>query len=144
MRRITEIILHCAATKPGMDIGVMEIDQWHRERGFDCVGYHYIIRRDGTLENGRPEGSIGAHCKGHNAISLGVCLAGGIDDAGRPEDNFSLSQRQALQVLLYDLTERYPEAKIYPHSAFANKACPCFDVSSFLRLIGLEARDGAS
>lgn len=143
MRRITEIIVHCAATKPSMDIGVREIDEWHRARGWMCIGYHYVIRRDGTVQKGRPEDMQGAHCSGHNKNSIGVCLVGGIDDAGQPDDNFTLAQRSALQAVLEDLTSRCPEALIYPHRYFNKaKACPSFDVSTFLRLVGLDGKDG--
>jgi hypothetical protein len=78
------IVVHCSATGPAADIGVAQITQWHKQRGFDTVGYHYVIRRNGTLETGRRESEIGAHVRGHNANSIGVCLAGGVDAKGKP------------------------------------------------------------
>ena len=88
MRGITTIAVHCAATTPDMDIGAATIDRWHKERGFSSIGYHYVIRRDGTLETGRPLNTPGAHVQGHNAHSIGICLAGGVDQAGKPEKQF--------------------------------------------------------
>ena len=77
MRRIDKVIIHCSDTYHNMDIGVKQIRRWHKKRGFNDVGYHYIIRRDGTLETGRPIEKIGAHCKGQNRHSIGVCFVGG-------------------------------------------------------------------
>ena len=77
MRKITEIILHCAATPEGKDFTVADIDRWHRARKFNGIGYHYVIYRDGTVHAGRPVERSGAHCTGHNAQSVGVCYIGG-------------------------------------------------------------------
>ena len=139
-RRIDEIILHCAATKPGMDIGVKEIRQWHiEERGWRDIGYHWVIRRDGTVENGRDEDVIGAHCLNHNARSIGVCLVGGLSQDGkRPEDNFTEAQFVSLAKLIHQLRARSPEASIHGHSEFASKACPVFSVAGFLHKWGIE------
>lgn len=142
MRKITEIIIHCADTYSKMDIGRREINQWHRERGFDGIGYHYVIRRNGLVEAGRPEAKQGAHCTGHNAHSIGVCLVGGKGDNGKPENNFTHPQMETLKNMLFDITGRYPEAKIFGHKDFANKACPCFEVAEFLAKVVLLERDG--
>lgn len=129
MRRITEIIIHCTATKEGKDFTVDDIRRWHRERGFDDCGYHFVVRLDGTVEQGRPIAVAGAHCKGHNANSIGIAYVGGLDKDGRPKDTRTAAQRDALLCLVWRVKQAYPEAKVYGHNAFANKACPCFDVS---------------
>src|SRR5471030_3257168 len=100
-RRTTELlVVHCSATPATMDIGVREITQWHIRRGFDTVGYHYVIRRNGELETGRRESAVGAHVKGHNANSIGICLAGGVDARNKPENNFTAAQFNTLERLL--------------------------------------------
>lgn len=128
MRYLT---LHAAATTASMDIGVHEIRQWHLARGWRDVGYHYVIRRDGTLECGRPENQTGAHVGGYNTGNIGVCMAGGVKDDGKtPEDNFTKAQWSALDALLAELHERYPEALIMGHNGFPgheSRGCPCFD-----------------
>ena len=84
-KRTDFIAVHCSATRPSMDVGVKEIDQWHRARGFSGgVGYHYVIRRDGTLEHGRAEAAVGAHVEGYNHNSVGVCLGGGVIETAEP------------------------------------------------------------
>lgn len=129
MRRITEIIIHCTATKEGEDYTVDDIRRWHRERGWEDCGYHFVVRLDGTVEQGRPISIAGAHCKGHNANSIGIAYVGGLDKQGRPKDTRTPAQMEALLCLVYRVKHAYPEAKIYGHNAFANKACPCFDIS---------------
>lgn len=146
-RKSTElIVIHCSATHASMDIGVREITQWHIQRGFDTVGYHYVIRRNGELEVGRPEGVIGAHARGHNANSIGVCLAGGVNRQNIAQNNFTAEQYTTLASLLKQLKMRYPEARILGHRDLspdkngdgkitANefiKACPSFDVAQWL------------
>jgi len=137
MREINKVVIHCAATKPDMDIGVKEIDRWHRQRGFFSVGYHYVIRRDGVTEMGRPEEVVGAHARGHNKDSIGVCLVGGIDDQGKPENNFTPEQWGVLANLIRDFEERFPGIEIVGHRDLPNvsKDCPCFDVITFLEEI---------
>lgn len=128
MRKIREIIVHCSATAEGKDFRASDIDRWHRERGFRCIGYHYVVRLDGSIERGRPETEIGAHCKGHNSISIGVCYIGGLAGDGRtPRDTRTPAQKAALLRLLRELKRRYPGAAIHGHREFAPKACPCFD-----------------
>lgn len=130
MRKIREIILHCSAVRPGQCSSAADIDRWHRARGWNGLGYHYIIRRDGSIETGRPEQQIGAHCRWHNADSIGVCYEGGLDADGRPADTRTEAQRASMHALLTDLLARYPQAKVYPHHHFdKRKACPCFDIN---------------
>ena len=85
MRTINKIIIHCTATPEGRDVTVTEIDRWHRQRGFSGIGYHYVIYRDGSVHKGRNEDSIGAHCTGQNANSIGVCYVGGMDINNKAE-----------------------------------------------------------
>lgn len=131
MRMINKIIIHCSATKPTQDIGAAEIDMWHKKQGWDEIGYHFVIRRNGETEKGRDIEIAGAHCKGQNKNSIGICLAGGIDENGRAKNNFTEKQFQSLRNLAAKLKKEYPNAAIHGHNEFANKACPCFDVKEF-------------
>lgn len=133
MRKIDKIIVHCTATPEGRDVTVEEITRWHRARGFRTIGYHYLIRLDGTVCPGRPENEIGAHCKGENARSVGICYAGGLASDGKtPKDTRTAAQRASLRRLVAELRERYPGATVHGHREFAAKACPCFDVATEL------------
>lgn len=129
-RRIDSIIIHCSATPEGVDYSALNIDSWHKARGFKKIGYHYVIRLDGTIEAGRKLNEIGAHCTGHNAHSIGICYIGGLDSNNRPKDTRTQAQKDILYSLLRGLKQYYPNAKIYGHNEFANKECPCFDVAA--------------
>lgn len=129
MRNINQIIIHCTATPAGRSVTVSDIDRWHRQRGFRCIGYHYVIYLDGTVVHGRNESMAGAHCKGFNAHSIGVCYVGGLDAKGIPCDTRTPQQRKALDALVSSLRKRFPGATVHGHCEFAAKACPCFDVS---------------
>ena len=134
LRSSTEaIFVHCSATKPSMAVGVREISQWHREQGWLAIGYHFIIRRDGTIEEGRPVDVVGSHVKDWNSKSAGVCLVGGIDDKGKFEANFTPAQMQSLKEKLTDLKDMYPDAEIKAHHDIAPKACPSFNLSRWLK-----------
>ena len=137
MRKITEIIIHCSCTPEGRNIGATTILGWHKERGFSDIGYHYVIRLDGTIEEGRPIEQIGAHCQGHNRNSIGICYIGGLSQDRQPKDTRNVAQYRAMTQLLEQLHEQFPEATIHGHSEFANKACPCFNVNEYLRSIKL-------
>lgn len=129
MRKIDKIIIHCSATPEGRDVTVADIDRWHRLRGFRCIGYHYVIYRDGTVAAGRPEEQTGAHCKGQNAHSIGVCYVGGVAADGlTPKDTRTAAQRASLDRLVAALRAKYPGATVHGHNEFANKACPSFVV----------------
>lgn len=128
MRKITEIIIHCSATTEGKDFTVEDIDRWHRQRGFSGVGYHFIIRLDGSIQAGRSKRQIGAHCKGHNTISIGICYIGGLSTDGKPKDTRTAAQKASLRALVELLQEEFPLATVHGHNEFAAKACPCFDV----------------
>ena len=133
MRKITEIIIHCSATPAGRHFTIQDLDRWHRARGFNTIGYHYVIYLDGTIHPGRPVDDIGAHCLGHNAHSIGVCYIGGLDaDTLEPADTRTPGQRAALRELIAKLQEQYPGATVHGHNEFADKACPCFRVQTEL------------
>ena len=127
MRSITLIIVHCSAVRPDQTSSVAQIDTWHHDRGFKFgVGYHYVIRRNGEIEAGRPEWMVGAHCVNHNKYSIGVCYEGGLNARGQPEDTRTPEQKAALRKLLEDLHRRYPRAVIVGHHDLnPHKACPC-------------------
>ena len=127
MRTVTLIIIHCSAVKPDQMSSAAQIDTWHRQRGFHLgIGYHYVIRRDGSIEKGRPEWLIGAHCMNHNAHSIGICYEGGLDIRGRPADTRTKEQKIAMRQLLEELHERYPRAIILGHHDLnRGKKCPC-------------------
>ena len=129
-RTIKELIVHCSATPEGKDYSVNTIRQWHLQRGFSDVGYHYVIYRDGSIHTGRDESIIGAHCTGHNANSIGVCYIGGCASDGKtPKDTRTTEQKQSLVKLLKELKTKYPQASIHGHRDFSSKACPSFDAT---------------
>jgi len=134
LRETNRVIVHCSATKPSLDVGVLEIGRWHVKRGFNEVGYHFVIRRDGTREEGRPVSIQGAHTIGYNRDSIGICLVGGVDDNGQPDCNFTFNQWAELKFLLEELSQKYPIQEITGHRDYSEKACPCFDVKAFFNL----------
>lgn len=127
-KQISEIIIHCTATPQGRDLNVADITRYHRQRGFETIGYHYLIRLDGTVEQGRPCEYIGAHCLGHNDRSIGVAYVGGLDSHGNSSDTRTDAQKRSLKSLVARLVKRYPGATVHGHREFAAKACPCFNV----------------
>jgi len=129
-RGCTLAVIHCSATFPNQRVTVQDIDHWHRQRGFDGIGYHYYITVDGTIWIGRPLSRIGAHCKGYNAHSIGICYEGGLDKEGRPCDTRTLVQKAALVALLNKLHENFPTMAIVGHNDLnPYKTCPCFNVT---------------
>lgn len=126
----TMIVIHCAATKPGMDIGRKEIEAWHFARGFVEIGYHYVIRRNGTIELGRQIDEQGAHVQGYNSKSIGICLVGGLDANGKPDANFTEEQMESARILCYGLQRKYKGAQVLGHRDIPGvaKECPCYDV----------------
>lgn len=142
MRKINLIVVHCSATPEGRDVTAADINKMHIARGFKKIGYHYVVRLDGTVETGRKENEIGAHAKGYNANSIGVCYVGGLASDGKtPMDTRTPAQKSALKKLLHTLKQRYPDARIVGHRDLSPdtnhngkvdkwewiKACPCFD-----------------
>lgn len=126
--RTDAIFVHCSATKPEMDIGVETIRMWHKQQGWLDVGYHFIIKRDGTVEEGRPVNVVGSHVKDWNSRSVGVCLVGGIDAKGKFEANFTQAQMNSLRSLLVTLLAKYEGAVLRAHHEVAPKACPSFNL----------------
>lgn len=142
MRSIDKIIVHCADTPPTMDIGAKEIRKWHVQgNGWADIGYHFVIRRNGNVENGRDldlDGDvfeeIGAHTAGYNENSIGICLAGGktvAGEGGKPDCNFTLAQYESLRNLIENILSAHPSCTLHGHRDFSSKACPCFDVRAF-------------
>ena len=129
MRTITLIVIHCSAVKPDQMSSAAQIDSWHRKQGWKLgIGYHYVVRRNGEIEPGRPEWLIGAHCVNHNAHSIGVCYEGGLDIRGQPADTRTAEQKAAMRWLLRQLHRSYPRALIVGHHDLnPQKACPCID-----------------
>lgn len=123
--------MHCSATPEGRAVTVKDIDEWHKQRGFTKIGYHYVIYLDGSIHLGRKEEEVGAHCLGYNASSIGVCYIGGLAKDGKtPKDTRTPEQKAALLTLLKKLKAKYPKAAIHGHREFAAKACPCFNAKA--------------
>ena len=129
-----KIIIHCSATPKGVDYSAADIDKWHRQRGFRGIGYHYVIKLDGTVEKGRDEIEMGAHCLGENLYSIGICYIGGLsEDKSTPEDTRTDAQKIALKILVNSLQRKYRVKSniiltVHGHNEFASKACPCYNV----------------
>ena len=126
---------------------MQQIDSWHRKRGFRCIGYHFVIYRDGSVHVGRPIEQSGAHTSGHNAHSIGICYIGGCTADGSstkslgspkntPKDTRTQAQRAALVRLVNELRSRFPGATVHGHNEFAAKACPSFKVQNEPELCG--------
>ena len=128
-RHISFIIVHCSAVRPGQRSSAKDIDRWHRDKGWNGIGYHYVVRRDGSMEPGRPIEEVGAHCVGHNSHSIGICYEGGLNELGEEADTRTPEQKVALRKLLEELHEQFPKAMIVGHHDLnPGKKCPCFDV----------------
>ena len=131
MRKINKIIIHCTATPEGRDVSISDVRRWHvEERGWRDIGYHFLIQRDGTIDEGRPIEQTGAHTRGHNWDSIGIAYVGGMSkDMTEPKDTRTEEQKDALVDLLCQLHDCYG-GKIYGHRDFSSKACPSFDAKS--------------
>jgi N-acetyl-anhydromuramyl-L-alanine amidase AmpD len=129
MRTITLLVIHCSAVRPDQTSSAAQIDTWHRRQGWHLgIGYHYVVRRDGQIEPGCPEWMVGAHCKNHNAHSIGICYEGGLNARGQPADTRTLAQKLAMLQLLEILHRKYPKALIVGHRDLSHdRDCPCFD-----------------
>ena len=134
MRAIHRVVVHCSYTPPSMDIGAETIKDWHvNDNGWDDIGYHYVITREGQVEKGRALETPGAHVRGHNGDTIGICLIGGMtDDKSAPDCNFTHWQWDALDVLLNELEGRFGRLDVVGHRDLdPKKACPCFDVKAW-------------
>ena len=129
MRNIDKIIIHCSATKEGRDISAETIRSWHMKgRGWRDIGYHFVIELDGSLKEGRPLHKVGAHTKGENANSIGICYVGGVDSDNKAKDTRRKDQKSTMKKIIEGLEEQFPEATVHGHNEFSSKSCPCFDV----------------
>ena len=130
MRKINKIIIHCTATPEGRHHDVADIRSWHLKRGFNDIGYHYLIHIDGTVEEGRPLNKQGAHCSGENKGSIGLCYVGGMSkDMKKAKDTRTQAQKDSLINLMHELIYKYnKDMTIHGHNEYANKACPSFNV----------------
>jgi len=132
------IVVHCAQTPKDMDIGADEITKWHKQRGFDTIGYHFVIRRDGTIETGRDIKAVGAHAVQVNGTSIGICLVGGGTPDMSWENNFNPEQFKSLKTLILKLKDDYEIEKIIGHyQVDSKKACPSFEIPKWLEENGL-------
>ena len=130
MRIINKLIVHCSATREGMNVSRDTIRDWHLARGFNDIGYHFYIDLDGNIHKGRDIAKIGAHSKGQNRSSIGICYCGGVESDGKtPKDTRNEAQKEALLCVLRTMKAMYPDAVIHSHRDFANKACPSFDAT---------------
>ena len=141
VREINLIVIHCSGTRVDKDVTAKDIDAYHRTLGYSCAGYHYYIRKDGSINTMRPEQRIGAHALGYNKNSIGVCYEGGLDENSRPADTRTLKQQIAMHLLVYNLLLKYPKARVVGHRDLSPdlnhdgiiapyervKQCPCFD-----------------
>jgi N-acetylmuramoyl-L-alanine amidase len=129
MRDINKIIIHCSATPEGRDVKTSTIKQWHTAKGWSDIGYHYVIELDGSVNMGRDIDRIGAHTRGENTGSIGICYVGGMDaNMKNPKDTRTEKQKEGLKCLIKDLRSTYGDLTIHGHNEFASKACPSFDV----------------
>jgi len=148
-RKVNMLMVHCSATKADQNVDVATIRKWHTDpephgRGWKDIGYHFVITRDGFVHLGRDTDGdgdvfeeVGAHTVGYNAHSLGVCMVGGINDNGQPEANFTKAQWTSLERLCRFIKADYPNITIHGHNEFAPKACPSFNVQTWLKTVNL-------
>jgi hypothetical protein len=133
MRKIRKLIVHCSATQEGKEISVDTIRKWHLKRGWRDIGYHFVIDLKGNVEEGRPIEMTGAHTKGENFDSIGICYIGGVeknrDENGKwiAKDTRTPEQKESLEDLLCRLKGLYPSSVVYGHNDFSSKSCPCFN-----------------
>lgn len=129
MRTIDKIIIHCSATPENRDIKTETIRSWHvKGNGWSDIGYHFVIELDGAVKNGRALHKMGAHTRGENAHSIGVCYVGGIDKNKNAKDTRTDAQKDSLNKLISALMLDHSEASVHGHNEFSAKACPSFDV----------------
>ena len=134
MRTVTLIVIHCSAVRPGQRSSAQDIDRWHRAQGYKSIGYHFVVRRDGTIETGRRLEEVGAHCQGHNSHSVGICYEGGLDTEGRSADTRTPQQVKALHELVERMRAYFPKALVVGHHDLnPMKDCPCFDAAKAYR-----------
>tara|TARA_R110002095_G_scaffold188876_1_gene166416 strand:- start:208 stop:633 length:426 start_codon:yes stop_codon:yes gene_type:complete len=134
MRDINKIILHCSATREGQNISTETIRGWHvNERGWSDIGYHFVVLLDGTVDKARPIKRQGAHVRGKNKGSIGICYIGGCDADMNPKDTRNEAQKKSLEELISYLMESYDDATLHGHNEFSSKACPSFNVQEIYK-----------
>ncbi len=121
MRPIRTIVVHCSASPHGKGITAENIHSWHRERGFDGIGYHKVILENGVVQDGRPDYWQGAHAKGHNRGSIGICLMGMGGDATE-------AQLTSLAALIKSYEQKHGDLDVIGHNQVSDKICPGFNV----------------
>ena len=121
-------MVHCSATIEGKDFGAEDFRKWHKRKGWSDIGYHFVVRLDGTIQDGRPIEKIGAGVRGYNSNSIHVVYTGGVDENIKPKDTRTPEQKEALRFKLMSLKQQFPEAEILGHRDFegVRKACPSF------------------
>ncbi len=134
IRSVDFIVIHCSATREDQDISAEDIRGWHLQRGWIDIGYHKVIRRDGSIEDGRPLSRPGAHARGFNHVSWGICLVGGVESDGKTaESNFTHAQWESLEAEVRRMKasdhKGAADAEVLGHRDLpnVNKACPSFD-----------------
>ena len=126
---INKIVIHCTATPNGRETTAADIHRWHLERGWSGIGYHYVIKTDGTVESGRPEYWQGAHASGHNKGSIGIAMVG--------TDSFDEKQWSSLQDLVDSIAVKHGLnlfTDVIGHNEVSNKTCPGFNVREWLEV----------
>ena len=149
--RTLNLAIHCTATREGQDISAATVDKWHRDQKWAGIGYHYLIRLDGSIEAGRPEDTVGSGIAGHNAETVHIVYAGGLDNNLKPKDTRTPDQKAAMALLVRHLDAKYRFKKIGGHRDYSPdkngngtiernewlKDCPCFDVTGWLKAEGI-------
>lgn len=127
------IVIHCSASRADRDYTVEQLLRDHKARGFRTVGYHFYIRRSGVVTQHRRLLEVGAHARGYNRCSIGICYEGGLDRSGNPADTRTPEQKAQLAELLLKLHRLFPHALVVGHCDLpgVRKACPCFPCSEY-------------
>lgn len=145
MRKINRLVIHCTATEEGVPVTIQDITDWHKDRGFKTIGYHFVVQPDGFIDKGRDIRIIGAHAKGYNKDSIGIAYVGGYKD-GNPTDTRTEKQKYALKGLVIGLEATFGKCEVVGHRDLSvdlnedgvieesewMKSCPCFDVKTEL------------
>lgn len=140
-RDIKYLIIHCADTRRSMDIDADDVDRWHKAKGWRGIGYNYFIKFDGTIQKGRDLAYHGAHTLGHNHDSIGICLEGGQDEQGNPQDTLTVDQWVSVIKIYLEAVKTYPNILLSGHNQFNKKPCPSFDVREYSAKHGLPHLD---
>ena len=144
-RLITMLVIHCTATRCNRRYSVQQLYHDHVVvNHWSFIGYHFYILRDGTVEVTRPLARMGAHAKGYNAHSIGICYEGGLDELGRPADTRTEAQKEAMARLIIQLKQQFPTIHtVLGHCDLpgVQKACPCFDATILQPLLQVKSMD---